>query len=426
MAGATPPASELGPAIKARRKKANLTQATLAKLAGYAGKSAVTISRIENGHMAPSPTALTGIATAFGVTVEQLKKEAEALSPTGLAELSQATARGASHFARLALMGEQGEQNHLRKQAIAEEVEYRGRITDEVTTKLGDAQARAVEDLLVPYFEQAGRISGVELPARASASGPNAELEPVKARIAAEREQIQGVLLNAVSSAALGAGVGAAAGIGVAAAAYSMTAAFAAASTGTAIAALSGAAATSATLAALGGGSLAAGGLGVAGGTMLLTGIVAGPVLIAAGAVLAYKGRQLRRQAEADSERLTVAELALADSKVTLDRIWSWARTETGVLLAATARGSEEVRRLQTALAELSDGQVQWDSTSATFQKRFANLTSVVVTVLSIAALPILTAASESGADEATDTAIEWIDKVLLDAAKEFDVSTAA
>lgn len=57
------------------------------------------------------------------------------------------------------------------------------------------------------------------------------------------------------------------------------------ASTGTAISALSGSAATNATLAFFGGGSLAAGGLGMAGGTAVLGGLVAGPALLVMGLV---------------------------------------------------------------------------------------------------------------------------------------------
>lgn len=78
-------------------------------------------------------------------------------------------------------------------------------------------------------------------------------------------------------------GAGAAAGFG----AFGLTGALATASTGTAIGSLSGAAATNATLAWLGGGSLASGGLGMAGGTMVLGGVVAGPALAVAGFVLA-------------------------------------------------------------------------------------------------------------------------------------------
>lgn len=81
---------------------------------------------------------------------------------------------------------------------------------------------------------------------------------------------------------------GALAGFG----AYSAVPLFATASTGTAISSLSGAAATNATLAWLGGGSLASGGFGIAGGTLALGGIVAGPALAVAGFMMASKAEK--------------------------------------------------------------------------------------------------------------------------------------
>lgn len=71
--------------------------------------------------------------------------------------------------------------------------------------------------------------------------------------------------------------------------AYSAASTFAVASTGTAISSLSGAAATNATLAFFGGGSLATGGLGMAGGTAVLGGLVAGPALLVMGVIVSAK-----------------------------------------------------------------------------------------------------------------------------------------
>ena len=83
-------------------------------------------------------------------------------------------------------------------------------------------------------------------------------------------------------------------------AAYGGVGTFAAASTGTGIASLSGVAATNATLAWLGGGSLASGGMGMAGGTMVLGGLVAGPVLAVGGLMLASKAEEVKENALAN------------------------------------------------------------------------------------------------------------------------------
>lgn len=72
---------------------------------------------------------------------------------------------------------------------------------------------------------------------------------------------------------------------------------FAVASTGTAIGTLHGAALTNATLAWLGGGSLAAGGFGMAGGTVVLGGIIAGPALLLGGVILDKKAEKILYEA---------------------------------------------------------------------------------------------------------------------------------
>ncbi len=92
-------------------------------------------------------------------------------------------------------------------------------------------------------------------------------------------------MANFAGSVAGGAIAGTAGGALAAFGAYGAAQALAFASTGTAISALSGAAATNATLAFFGGGSLAAGGLGMAGGTVVLGSLVAGPALLVMGLV---------------------------------------------------------------------------------------------------------------------------------------------
>ena len=114
-----------------------------------------------------------------------------------------------------------------------------------------------------------------------------------------------GELGHFAASLATGSIAGAAGGALTALGAYSAAATFATASTGTAIGTLSGAAASNATLAFFGGGSLASGGLGMAGGTAVLGGLVAGPALLVMGVitgVTAEKGLEdaKKHAAEAD------------------------------------------------------------------------------------------------------------------------------
>ena len=90
-----------------------------------------------------------------------------------------------------------------------------------------------------------------------------------------------------LQAGALSIGTGALVGI----ATYGGVSMFATASTGTAIAALSGAAKKNATLAWLGGGPIAKGGLGMAGGSVVLGGIVIGAVAVVGGIIAGSKGK---------------------------------------------------------------------------------------------------------------------------------------
>lgn len=99
-------------------------------------------------------------------------------------------------------------------------------------------------------------------------------------------------MVNFAGSLAGGAAAGTAGGALIAFGAYGAAQALACASTGTAIASLSGAAATNATLAFFGGGSIAAGGLGMAGGSAVLSGLVAGPALMVLGFVAGHAAKK--------------------------------------------------------------------------------------------------------------------------------------
>jgi len=134
-----------------------------------------------------------------------------------------------------------------------------------------------------------------------------------------DRDLAQLSALDISNGAAQGFVSGAAGALG----AYGAVGLLASASTGTAISTLSGAAATNATLAWLGGGSLAAGGLGVAGGTWVLGGLVAGPALAIAGYRLASKAEEALTKAEEYKAKVEEAIAELETPKLLLDAIQS-------------------------------------------------------------------------------------------------------
>jgi hypothetical protein len=130
------------------------------------------------------------------------------------------------------------------------------------------------------------------------------------------------ILLGGVA----GLGAGALAGV----AAYGGATLLASASTGTAITALSGIAAQNATLAWFGGGSLATGGAGIAGGTLVLGGLITGPFLLVSGLITSGKARKALAQAKAnlakakvEAKKADVACKMLVSIKVYADQIHS-------------------------------------------------------------------------------------------------------
>ena len=93
------------------------------------------------------------------------------------------------------------------------------------------------------------------------------------------------------------------------------------ASTGTAIGSLTGVAATNATLAWLGGGSIAAGGYGMAGGAVVLGGLVAGPVLAVGGMMLASKAESAKIDAYSNRDKARLAAEQMKTAEVVTDDI---------------------------------------------------------------------------------------------------------
>lgn len=125
---------------------------------------------------------------------------------------------------------------------------------------------------------------------------------------------------DVLSGGIAGIGAGALLGWGT----YGGVMALGTASTGAAIGGLSGAAATNATLAWLGGGSLTAGGGGMALGTAVLGGVIAGPALLLAGGIFGAKAKEklnnaysnLAEAKKAESEmKSAVAELQIIGEK---------------------------------------------------------------------------------------------------------------
>lgn len=156
-----------------------------------------------------------------------------------------------------------------------------------------------------------------------------------------------------LQDAGLGLGAGLGGGAALAFGAYNGTMALATASTGTAIATLNGVAATNATLAWLGGGAIAAGGGGIALGTMVLGGIVAGPALGIFGFVLGARSETALATAQANLEQAKSVQVEAEQLVEQLRAI----REVTALANKSFSRLTSHLRRSVNELRQLIEDQ---------------------------------------------------------------------
>lgn len=223
------------------------------------------------------------------------------------------------------------------------EIEEQRKVTNATLEDYGQRKLRAFNGVIADFVATFERIKNVEL-------SQSPELEKLNAgdftnkTLVGLRQDYQ-----ALQDAGLGLGAGLGGGAALAFGAYNGTMLLATASTGTAISSLSGVAATNATLAWLGGGSLAAGGYGMAGGMMVLGGIVAGPALAIFGHVLGNKGEEALNTARSNMEqaRSIRDEATLVIEKLrAIDTISSLANTTFSKVSSQLRRSVSELEKV--------------------------------------------------------------------------------
>ena len=195
-------------------------------------------------------------------------------------------------------------------------------------------------------------------------------------------------MVNFAGNVAGGAIAGTAGGALVAFGAYGAAQALAVASTGTAIASLSGAAATNATLAFFGGGSLAAGGLGMAGGTAVLGGLVAGPALMVVGIVAGAAAKKNLEQAYTNrNEAIQIAE-QLSAASLQCASIRRRTYMYYNLLARLDAYFVPLIYGMEDILKEEGD---DYRNYSLQSKKKIASCASIAVTIKSVLDTPLLT-----------------------------------
>ncbi len=223
------------------------------------------------------------------------------------------------------------------------EVDDQRKSTSENLEEYGKRKLRAFEGVIEDFLTTFGRLKNVEL-----LNTP--ELDKLKMEDFSTKT-LTGLRgdYQALKDAGLGLGAGVSSGAALAFGAYNGTMMLATASTGTAISALSGSAATNATLAWLGGGSIASGGGGMALGTMVLGGIVAGPALAIFGHIMGNKGEEALNAARSNLEQAKTIQKEAALVVTSLDAI----NQVTKLADATFTKVSRELRRSVQSLDDV-------------------------------------------------------------------------
>lgn len=195
-------------------------------------------------------------------------------------------------------------------------------------------------------------------------------------------------MVSFAGSLAGGAMAGTAGGALAAFGAYGAAQALAVASTGTAIATLSGAAATNATLAFFGGGSLAAGGLGMAGGTVVLGGLVAGPALMVMGLVAGHTAKKGLDKAYTNRAEAIQIASQLETASLQCETIRRRTYMFYNLLARLDSYFLPQIFKMENILKNEGDDYKQYTLDS---KKTIASCASIAVSIKTILDTPILT-----------------------------------
>ena len=365
-----------GEILAEARKSLGWSQAKLAETLGF---STVLISKIESGVRAPSEAFIQALSSHLPEKAEAVQEAVGSETDVDKRKTGRLKVIDAMKLAK---------KNGDRANQLKARTENVKRGADEIAQLLDEKVKQFDRDVVDPFSRIMSRVA--DLPAdvivHAETQPSQANAEFSEALNAAQLKTGKSIF-SLLGAGVLGSGAGAAVGAGAATATYMTVASIATASTGAAISGLSGAAASSATLAALGGGSLAAGGLGIAGGTALLTGLVALPVIAAvAGAVLASGGRILEKQVSIE-QKIDQAETEFEANEVIVRRFVMRAGRINEILTVALLAARNHQRIIERELPD--QGDLSWSELDASKQASVRRAAEIVLACLTVLALPI-------------------------------------
>ena len=380
----------LGQVVRDLRRKQGLTQEELGRAAGYQGGAGVSISRLENGQLEPTPERFAGIATALGLFADVLAQAAE---ETTRKRDNSKPGGGVSIKDRV---------TRLQK-----EIDDRTQLVTDIEQKFADAHDRAKDDFLMKLVEVAARVEGAPPPDRAQLVD-----DDMPGSDDAEAEAAYGIRFTkfGVAQALAGVAGGAAARAAAGAAAYP---AFTAAVAGWTAAAGSGLpgltrAATSGFLAALGLRTPAARGASRA---VLLAGVVA--TLAAAGGLVWTAQQRNRKQHQELTAKLDEAEAEIVATQPRVVALRELMPAATEILEYVAVHAGHALNRWQTQIGERPR---DWQSLSTAQQQRYQEFVEIAAAQLAVTSIDFQGLAAAQGDDLEHATALA--DEILTQSRK--------
>jgi ABC-type multidrug transport system fused ATPase/permease subunit len=173
---------------------------------------------------------------------------------------------------------------------------------------------------------------------------------------------------------------------------------FGSASTGTAIATLSGAAKTNATLAWFGGGSIKTGGLGIAGGKLILAGIVVAPIIAVSALITSAKSKEKLAEAKKTHEEAMDAVAKMEAITTGMQAVSKLSNNYSKFIKQLNKKFQpfiDEVNRIKATYATSDDELIDFDILTHTEQKTLHISWLMAQIYYRILSTPIMT---ESGA----------------------------
>ena len=370
----------LADVVRSLRERQGWTQERLGREAGYRTGAGVSISRLEGGLLQPSPERFAGIASALGLTADELEERAAARTRTdshapgpvadvAIGEVAGSTSRGGK--------GPPGQKElNARRKKIEDETGARTRTITELGDAFNEAHDRARHDFFMKLVEVGGRVEGAPPldPAPLGDDGAGADA------VAGNRRGSAG---DAVTpTAPLGV-------VGVAADATTRRVG----------AAVGRDASNRATL-----GRVA----GAAGGTLVLAGIVAVPVGMLFAGGLAYMVKRNRRQRQEFDAQLEEAEAQLAATRPGITALQDILPRAAETLDYIATHAGHAVDRWEQ---QLVPGSTTWDALGRARQRRYLDLVDVADAQIAIVTFDYQGLLITRGSDR--DHLVELADEVL-------------